>query len=82
MNGDLAEALRCVECGRVQTASGARGWCAYLTTDEDEPAEAIVYCPQCDERELKGLQGNGGSMRPADARAVNAAPTMHGAPGR
>jgi hypothetical protein len=51
VNGDLAEPLRCVECGRVQP-EGARGWRAYLTTDEDEPAEAVVYCPECAEREL------------------------------
>jgi hypothetical protein len=25
---------------------------AYLTTDETEPAEAVVYCPECDEREF------------------------------
>ena len=29
-----------------------RGWKAYLTTDEDEPAEAVVYCPECAEREF------------------------------
>jgi hypothetical protein len=37
--------LTCVECGRVQPA-GERGWRAYLTTDEDDPAEAVVYCPR------------------------------------
>jgi hypothetical protein len=36
----------------VQTASVAGGWRAYLTTDETEPAEAVVYCPACDEREF------------------------------
>ena len=45
--------LRCVECGREKVA-GERGWRAYLTTDEDEPAEAVVYCPECDEREFGG----------------------------
>jgi hypothetical protein len=44
MNGDPAERLTCVGCGREQPA-GEPGWKAYLTTDEDEPAEAIVYCP-------------------------------------
>ena len=29
-----------------------RGWVAYLTTDEDEPAEAVVYCPECAYREF------------------------------
>jgi ribosomal protein L44E len=38
--------LKCVECGRQQ-ADGKRGWRAYLTTDEEEPAEAVVYCPDC-----------------------------------
>jgi hypothetical protein len=37
VSGDLAECLKCVECGRHQLA-GERGWKAYLTTDEDEPA--------------------------------------------
>jgi hypothetical protein len=48
---DPAERLRCVECGRVR-AAGARGWRAYLATDENEPAEAVVYCPECVEREF------------------------------
>ncbi len=48
MNVDRAEPLRCVECGRVQ-AAGAHGWKAYLTVD---PAEAVVYCPECAEREF------------------------------
>jgi DNA-directed RNA polymerase subunit RPC12/RpoP len=43
--------LRCAECGREQTA-GELGWKAYLTTDEDEPAEASVYCPECAEGEF------------------------------
>src|SRR5215210_5893290 len=29
-----------------------RGWRSYLTTDEEEPAEAVVYCPDCAEREF------------------------------
>jgi hypothetical protein len=44
--------LRCVECRRVQAVSVARGWRAYLTVDEDEPAEAVVYCPDCAAREF------------------------------
>jgi hypothetical protein len=47
-----AEPVGCVECGRVQTAPVARGWRAYLTVDEDEPAEAVVYCPDCSLREF------------------------------
>jgi hypothetical protein len=42
----------CVECGREQPASG-RGLRAYLTVDEDEPAEAVVYCPDRAEREFE-----------------------------
>lgn len=33
-------------------APGERGWRAYLTTDKDEPAEAVVYCLECAERDL------------------------------
>jgi hypothetical protein len=41
----------CVECGREQPAR-ERGWSAYLTTDEDEPAEAVIYCADCAAREF------------------------------
>jgi hypothetical protein len=37
--------LRCAECGREQTLN-ERGGRSYVTTDEHEPAEAIVYCPR------------------------------------
>jgi hypothetical protein len=47
----LVGPLRCTDCGRGQAAD-ERGWKAYLTVDEDEPAEAIVYCPECAEREF------------------------------
>ncbi len=50
MNIDRAEPLRCVECDRVQTEN-VRGWKAYLTTDENEPAEAVICCPECAELE-------------------------------
>ena len=46
-----AECLRCVECGREQP-NGECGWKAYLTTDEDEPAQAVLYCPECATREF------------------------------
>ena len=52
VTGEATEPLKCVECGRVQTVSVARGWRAYITADEEEPAEAIVYCPECAEREF------------------------------
>jgi hypothetical protein len=41
----------CVECGREQPA-GERGWRALLTVDDaddEEPVEALVYCPSCAE---------------------------------
>ena len=53
MELDQTERLTCVECGRVQAAAAQRGSRAYLTTDEDEPAEAVVYCPECAEREFQ-----------------------------
>jgi hypothetical protein len=43
--------LQCVERGRV-SREGERGWTARPTVDEDEPVEAVVYCPECDEREF------------------------------
>lgn len=46
-----AKAVTCVECGREQ-AVNERGWRAYLTVDEEEPAEAVVYCPKCAAREF------------------------------
>jgi hypothetical protein len=52
--------LTCAECGRQKT-EGERGWRAYLTTDEDEPAEAIVYCPDCAVREF-GEPENAGPL--------------------
>lgn len=45
--------LTCEECGRKQ-AVGKRGSRAYLTDDEDEPAEAILYYPECAYREFSG----------------------------
>jgi hypothetical protein len=53
---DLAERLTSVECGRKK-AIDERGWRAYLTVDEDEPAEAIVYWPDCAEREFGAPPG-------------------------
>lgn len=50
----------CAECGREQ-AVDERGWQAHLTTDEDEPAEAIVYCPDCAVREF-GEPENAGHL--------------------
>jgi len=52
----MRQRLTCVECGR-ERAAGEQGWKAYLTVDEDEPAEAIVYCPECAARELESNRG-------------------------
>jgi hypothetical protein len=43
------ERLTCVECGREQ-ADREGGWRAYLT--DDEPAEAVVFCPDCAQSEF------------------------------
>ena len=42
----MSERLTCVECGRVSREKG--GWTARLTDDD----EVVVYCPECDEREV------------------------------
>jgi DNA-directed RNA polymerase subunit RPC12/RpoP len=52
VNVDLAEHPTCAECSREQV-DGERGWKAYLTTDEAEPAKALVYCPECASREFE-----------------------------
>jgi hypothetical protein len=44
-----------------QAPSPERGWRLYLTVDEDEPAEAVIYCPICAEREF-GEPENAGPL--------------------
>jgi hypothetical protein len=44
-------AQACVECGSEQSAD-ERGWRVYLTVDDEEPVEAVVYCPECAELEF------------------------------
>ena len=44
--------LQCEECDRV-SREGERGWKAYLTAEEDAPAQAVVYCPECAAREFR-----------------------------
>jgi hypothetical protein len=44
--------LRCVECSLI-TGVFARGWRGYLTDDEWSPAEVVVLCPTCSEREFE-----------------------------
>ena len=46
--------LQCEECGEVSEGS-ARGWWALPSDDEHEPAEVVVYCPDCAREEF----GNG-----------------------
>jgi len=44
--------LVCVECGAA-TDRSERGWRAWLTAEEnDEPAEVVVLCPGCSQREF------------------------------
>ena len=45
--------LQCVECGRI-SREDERGWRAFLTSDEDGPAEAVVFCPRCSAKEFEG----------------------------
>jgi hypothetical protein len=37
---------------RPSATAGERGWRAYLTAEEEEPAETLTYCPECAEREF------------------------------
>jgi DNA-directed RNA polymerase subunit RPC12/RpoP len=64
----VRQRLTCVECGREHDADG-RGWKAYLTTGEDEPAEAVVYCPECAAREFGARASSGGKHQPAPSVA-------------
>jgi hypothetical protein len=41
--------LACIECESVWTGASER-WRVYLT--DDEPVEAVAYCPICAEREF------------------------------
>jgi len=47
--------LRCEECGKEpRSEEKARRWRAYLTViEEEEPEEAVVYCPDCAKREFE-----------------------------
>jgi hypothetical protein len=37
---------------RPSATAGERGWRAYLTVAEEEPAERVDYCPDCAKREF------------------------------
>jgi hypothetical protein len=43
--------LSCAEC-RVVSDDTARGWRSFLTDDEYEPAEVLILCPECAQREF------------------------------
>jgi hypothetical protein len=44
----------CVECSAVWLPADEERWRAYLGVDEqlDTPAEVVLYCPRCAEREF------------------------------
>jgi hypothetical protein len=43
--------LSCAEC-HAETDVFERGWGAFLTDDEYEPAAVAILCPACAEREF------------------------------
>ena len=49
---DTATDVATVALVRDGDVLGERASRAYLTADEGEPAEAIVYCPRCATREF------------------------------
>lgn len=45
----------CTECDALWQPADKERWSAYLGGDDlDEPAEVVVYCPRCAEREFGG----------------------------
>jgi hypothetical protein len=46
VSSGLELVLECIECGEISEGS-ARGWRAFLTDAEEEPAEVAVYCEAC-----------------------------------
>lgn len=45
--------LRCAECRAVWLPADRARWQAHLGANSlDEPAEVVVYCPECAEREF------------------------------
>jgi hypothetical protein len=47
----VAYFLLCIECKEL-TNEPARGWRAYLTDEGYGPAEVVVLCPDCSNREF------------------------------
>jgi hypothetical protein len=41
----------CEECRRLWHTPSER-WRMYLIVDEDEPAQAVIYCPECARHEF------------------------------
>lgn len=52
----LALIPKCAECEAPWLAADPDRWRAYLGVDEhlDEPAEVVILCPTCAEREFGG----------------------------
>ena len=50
----VALVARCTECEAVWLPADEEHWRAYLGCDEDldEPAEVVILCPTCAEREF------------------------------
>jgi hypothetical protein len=53
-SGTVARILRCAECEAAWPPADEARWRAYLGCDEtiDEPAEVVILCPTCAEREF------------------------------
>jgi hypothetical protein len=47
----VTNCLSCVECHAVSDET-ASGWRGFLTDDEYEPAEVLILCPDCAQREF------------------------------
>ena len=46
----------CAECGRLSDEL-ARDWRAYLTADDEDGEEVVVFCPSCAAREFGNRSG-------------------------
>jgi hypothetical protein len=58
--------LRCEECQREARSKETRHWRAFLTVvEENEPAEVVVYCPDCAKREFEEDRNSGRPSRPS-----------------
>ena len=47
----MTNCLSCGECHAVSDET-ASGWRGFLTDDEYEPAEVLILCPDCAQREF------------------------------